>query len=65
MHTELLQRRREIDESLESSKEEVERVKSELVAVINAHRSQIANSSKTLDEMEQKLFSAVELFRVL
>ncbi|CAA2985733.1 Hypothetical predicted protein [Olea europaea subsp. europaea] len=43
-YTELLRHRLEIEESLARSKEEVEKMKCELVEVMNAHRSQIADS---------------------
>ncbi|CAI9769564.1 unnamed protein product [Fraxinus pennsylvanica] len=65
MYTELLRHRREIEQSLARSKKDVEEMKSKLVAVINARRSQNANSSKKLEELEQKLFSAVELSQLL
>ncbi|KAL2478760.1 U-box domain-containing protein 33-like [Forsythia ovata] len=64
MYADLLRHRIEIEESLERSKEEVEEMKCELVAVMNAHQSQIADSGKMVEELEQKLFSAVELLHI-
>ncbi|KAL2478759.1 U-box domain-containing protein 33-like [Forsythia ovata] len=65
MYADLLRHKIEIEESLERSKEEVEEMKCELVAVMNAHRSQIADSGKMVEELEQKMFSAVELLHII
>lgn len=64
-YAELLRHRLEIEESLARSKEDVEKMKCELFEVMNVHRSQIVDSEKTVQELEWKLFSDVELLHII
>ncbi|KAI3703195.1 hypothetical protein L1987_73099 [Smallanthus sonchifolius] len=73
LYTEELRRRREIDEALEKTKEEHENIKRVLHEVSEELRmaleqksvleSQIADSDRTVQDLEQKMFSAVELLQ--
>ncbi|XP_024996107.1 U-box domain-containing protein 33-like isoform X1 [Cynara cardunculus var. scolymus] len=68
-----LRQRREIDEELEKTKEEHEDIKKELDEVAEELRmaleqksfleSQVADFDQTIQELEQKMFSAVELLQ--
>ncbi|KAI3693382.1 hypothetical protein L6452_33217 [Arctium lappa] len=68
-----LRQRREIDEELERTKEEHENIKKELDEVVEELRraleqksfleSQVADFDQTVQELEQKMFSAVELLQ--
>lgn len=73
LYAEELRRRREIDETLEKTKEEHERIRRELDEVTQELRraleqksfleSQITEFDQTVRELEQKMFSAVELLQ--
>ncbi|XP_011092453.1 U-box domain-containing protein 33 [Sesamum indicum] len=73
MYTEELRRRREIEEALARGKEETEKMKRDLDEIMEKLRvaqeqkfsleRQIADSDKMVEELEQKMFSAVELLQ--
>ena len=73
MYADELRRRREIDEELERTKEEHENIKRELDEAAEELRmaleqksfleSQVADFDQTVQELEQKMFSAVELLQ--
>ncbi|KAK4418621.1 U-box domain-containing protein 33 [Sesamum alatum] len=73
MYTEELRRRREIEEALARGKEETEKMKRDLDEIVEKLRvaqeqkfsleRQIADSDKMVEELEQKMFSAVELLQ--
>ncbi|CAL5400996.1 unnamed protein product [Camellia sinensis] len=72
-YTEELKQRREIEETLEREKEELEKMKQQVDEVREEFRialeqkssleNQIANSDQIVQELEQKMFSAVELLQ--
>ncbi|KAL0428860.1 UNVERIFIED_CONTAM: U-box domain-containing protein 33 [Sesamum radiatum] len=73
MYTEELRRRRQIEEALARGKEESEKMKRDLDEIMEKLRvaqeqkfsleHQIADSDKMVEELEQKMFSAVELLQ--
>ncbi|KAI3804203.1 hypothetical protein L1987_25576 [Smallanthus sonchifolius] len=73
LYAEELRKRREINEALEKTKEEDENIKKELDEVVEELRmaleqksfleSQIADFDHTVQDLEQKLFSAVDLLQ--
>ncbi|GFP91512.1 U-box domain-containing protein 33 [Phtheirospermum japonicum] len=73
MHADELKRRREFEEALARGDEEVEKMKTQLGEIMQEHKaaqeqklsleSQIADSDKTAEDLEQKMFSAVELLK--
>ncbi|KAL0397912.1 UNVERIFIED_CONTAM: U-box domain-containing protein 33 [Sesamum calycinum] len=73
MYTEELRRRREIEEALARGKEETDKMKRDLDEIMEKLRvaqeqkfsleRQIADSDQMVEELEQKMFSAVELLQ--
>lgn len=73
MYADELRQRKEMEETLAKGKEEVEKMKCHLNEIMNELRvaqeqksdieRQIANSDKIVEDLEQKMFSAVELLQ--